>query len=130
MTTIPMALRLLAIAALIVSAAPTPAATLGDFDCRKKVVVLYQPGPNWSGFRERLAEHRDFIKAKMELKLLAYGAPMTDASGKPVGGLFIYNEPDLDIVARLVDEDTFVKDGVVVYTVARWGMCQGKTVTN
>jgi uncharacterized protein YciI len=122
--------KLLAASTLMACAMAANAATLGDFDCSKKVVALYQPGPNWSQFRERLAEHLDFIKAKMEQKVLDYGAPMSDGSGKPIGGLFIYDAQDLDTVAKLVDEDTFVKERVVVYSIARWGMCQGKAARN
>ncbi len=120
------ALKLLTMAVLVVPGAMASTATLGDFDCSKKIVALYQPGPNWPQFRARLAEHLDFIKTKMEQKVLDYGAPMSDRSGAPIGGLFIYNEPDIDNVAKLVDEDSFVKQGVVVYSLARWGMCQGK----
>jgi len=123
----PIAIRLLAIPVLLAVWAGATAATLADFDCSKKVVAIYQPGPNWPQFRERLAEHLDFIKTKMEQKVLAYGSPMSDGSGKPIGGLFIYNETEPDSVAKQVEEDTFVKEHVVVYSLARWGMCQGKS---
>jgi len=118
---------MLAVSASIAPGAPAVAANLGDFDCSRKIVALYQPGPNWAQFRERLAAHLDFVKAKLDQNSMAYGAPMSDPGGQPVGGLFVYNEPDQDNVAKLLEEDTFVKDRVVVYTLARWGMCRSKT---
>jgi|HubBroStandDraft_1064217.scaffolds.fasta_scaffold81914_2 uncharacterized protein YciI len=124
------ALSALALAALAIAAVPAHAATPDDFVCDKKTVVTYHPGPNWAQFSERLAEHLDFVKAKLEQKAMVYGAPVADASGAPVGGLFVYNDTDLDSVEALVQDDTFVKNGVVTFNVVSWGMCQAKPVKN
>jgi len=124
------AIAALALVALSVAAVPARAATPSDFDCGKKTVVTYHPGPNWAQFRERLSAHLDFVKAKLEQKAMAYGSPVSDASGAPVGGLFVYNETSLDDVEALVQDDTFVKEGVVTFSVVSWGMCQAKAGKN
>jgi uncharacterized protein YciI len=120
------ALSALVLAMFAAAAVPAHAAAPEDFDCNKKTVVTYHPGPNWAQFRERLAEHLDFVKARLEQKAMAYGSPVSDASGAPVGGLFVYNETDLDRVEALVQDDIFVRDGVVTFSVVSWGMCQAK----
>jgi hypothetical protein len=102
-------------------------AVLADFDCSPKVAAIYQPGPNWSQFRERLPEHLDFVKARLDAKVMAFGSPMTDRSGQPIGGLFVYNDPDLAVIEKLLQDDTFVRNLVVTYSLARWGMCTSKT---
>jgi uncharacterized protein YciI len=124
------ALSALAITAFAAAAIATHAAMPDDFDCNKKTVVTYHPGPNWAQFSERLAEHLDFVKAKLEQKAMAYGSPVADASGAPVGGLFVYNDTDLDSVEALVQDDSFVKNGVVTFNVVSWGMCQAKPPKN
>jgi uncharacterized protein YciI len=117
----------IAIPALTARATLAEAATISDFDCSRKVVAIYQPGPNWSQFRELLSVHLDFVKAKMDEKAMAFGSPMSDRSGQPIGGLFVYNATNLDAVEKFVQEDAFVRDRVVVYRLGFWGMCQGKT---
>jgi uncharacterized protein YciI len=124
------ALCAIALAALTAVAGHLQAATPADFDCSKKSVVTYHPGPNWAQFRERLAQHLDFVKARLEQKAMAYGSPVSDADGAPVGGLFIYNDTNLDSVEALVQDDIFVKDGVVTFNVVSWGMCQAKRPAN
>ena len=101
-------------------------ANLTDFDCSPKVVTIYRPGPNWSQFRARLSEHLDFVKARLDETAMAFGAPMTDRSGRPNGGLFVYNSADLDSIEKMIREDTFVSNGVVFPSVALWGMCRSK----
>lgn len=127
MTPYSVALWTLAIPALAAPAGLAAAATQSDFDCSRKVVAIYQPGPNWAQFKERLAKHLDYVKAKLDEKAMAFGSPMSDRSGQPIGGLFVYNEPNLDGVEKLIQTDTFVRDRVVTYTLASWGMCRGKT---
>jgi uncharacterized protein YciI len=122
------AIWLVAISALIGPASLAVAATQSDFDCSRKIVVIYRPGPNWSQFKERLSDHLDYVKAKVDEKTMVFGSPMSDRSGQPIGGLFIYNVPSLDGAEKMVQEDTFVRDQVVVYSLAFWGMCQGKAL--
>jgi uncharacterized protein YciI len=124
------ALFALALAAFAAAAVATRAATPDDFDCNKKTVVTYHPGPNWAQFSELLPAHLDFVKAQLEQKAMAYGSPVADASGAPVGGLFVYNDTDLDSVEALVQDDAFVKNGVVTFNVVSWGMCQAKPIGN
>jgi len=102
-------------------------ATLADFDCNQKVAAIYQPGPNWSQFKERLSEHLDFVKARLDARVMAFGSPMTDRSGRPTGGLFVYNETDLDNIEKLIQGDAFVRNRVVSYSLGHWGMCTSAT---
>ena len=118
---------MLAMSTLTAPVSSAVAATQSDFDCTRKVVAIYRPGPNWSQFGERLSDHLDYVKAKMDEKTMAFGAPMNDRSGQPVGGLFVYNGQNLDSVERMLQHDTFVRDHVAVYSLALWGMCQGRT---
>jgi uncharacterized protein YciI len=120
---------LVLLACLSTRAPSALAASRSDFDCSPKVVAIYQPGPNWEQFGARLAGHLDYVKAMLDKKAMAYGAPMSDRAGRPVGGLFVYNEQDLGAVEKLLEEDTFVRDRVAVYSLARWGMCQAKGAT-
>jgi uncharacterized protein YciI len=120
------ALPALALVVFAAAAVTSHAATPDDFNCNKKTVVTYHPGPNWAQFSEHLAAHLDFVKARLEQKVMAYGSPVADASGAPVGGLFVYNDTNLDSVETLVQDDVFVKDGVVTFSVVSWGMCQAK----
>ena len=124
------ALFALALVVFAAAAVTSHAATADDFDCNKKTVVTYHPGPNWAQFSEHLAAHLDFVKARLEQKVMAYGSPVSDASGAPVGGLFIYNDTNPDSTESLVQEDTFVKEGVVTFSVVSWGMCQAKPPKN
>jgi hypothetical protein len=116
-----------AMAALVLPGAIAAAATQSDFNCAPKIVAIYRPGPNWSQFGKRLSEHLDYVKAKMDEKAMAFGSPMSDQSGQPVGGLFVYNGQDLGSVERLLQEDAFVRDHVTAYSLAVWGMCQRST---
>jgi len=127
MTKHSVAIWTLAILALPAPATLAVAATLSDFDCSRKIVAIYQPGPNWSQFKERLSIHLDYVKAQMDEKAMAFGSPMSDRFGQPIAGLFVYNELNLDGVEKLIQEDVFVRDHVVVYSLGFWGMCQGKT---
>jgi uncharacterized protein YciI len=124
------ALSALALVVFAAAAGATRAATPDDFDCNKKTVVTYHPGPNWAQFRELLPAHLDFVKARLEQGSMAYGSPVSDGSGAPVGGLFVYNELNLDSVEALMQDDVFVKDGVVTFSVVSWGMCQAKSQKN
>lgn len=121
------ALASLALAALVMVGTIAAAATQTDFNCGRKVVAIYRPGPNWSQFKERLSDHLDYVKAQMDGKTMVYGSPLSDQSGQPVGGLFVYNAASLESVEQQIQADTFVKNQVAVYSVAFWGMCQSKT---
>ncbi len=121
------ALGSVALAALATPSTIAVAATQADFDCSRKVVAIYRPGPNWSQFKERLSDHLDYVKAQMDAKTMVYGSPLSDQSGQPVGGLFVYDVPNLDGVEQRIQADAFVSNQVTVYSVAFWGMCQSKT---
>jgi len=112
-----------AMVALGMPDAVTAAATQADFTCARKVVAIYRPGPQWSQFKERLSEHLDFVKAQMDAKAMAYGSPLSDQSGQPVGGLFVYDIANIEEVEQRVRTDAFVRDHVALYSVAFWGMC-------
>jgi hypothetical protein len=99
------------------------AATQAEFKCYRKVVAIYQPGPHWSQFKERLSDHLDYVKAQIDAKIMAYGSPLSDQSGQPVGGLFVYDIPSIEDVEQRVQTDAFVRDQIAVYSVAFWGMC-------
>ena len=58
---------------------------------------------------------------------MVYGSPLSDQSGQPVGGLFVYDVPNLDGVEQRIQADAFVRYQVAVYSVAFWGMCRSKT---
>jgi uncharacterized protein YciI len=118
------ALGTVALVALTTPSMIAPAATQADFNCARRVVAIYRPGPNWSQFKERLSDHLDYVKAQMDAKTMVYGSPLSDQSGQPIGGLFVYDVPNLDDVEQRVQADTFVKSQVVSYSVAFWGMCQ------
>jgi uncharacterized protein YciI len=105
---------------------PAHAAPPDDLACSKKTVVTYHPGSNWPHYPERFSAHLEFVKARLADGSMAYGAPVSDASGAPVGGLYIYNGTDLDQVEAAVQEDAFVKDGVVTFSVVAWDMCRRK----
>jgi uncharacterized protein YciI len=101
-------------------------ATIDDFVSSPKIVAIYQPGPNWPRFRELLSEHIDFVKVRLDDGTMAFGAPMADREGRPVGGLFIYHDADLDMIEALVKQDVFVTSRVVTSSLACWGMARGK----
>jgi hypothetical protein len=54
----------------------------------------------------------------MDENAWAFGSPMSDRSRQPIAGLFFYNELNLDGVEKLLQEDVFVRDHVVVYSLA------------
>ena len=60
------ALGTMALAALATPTTIAAAATQADFDCSRKVVAIYRPGPNWSQFKEGLSDHLDYVKAQMD----------------------------------------------------------------
>jgi uncharacterized protein YciI len=73
-----------------------------------------------------MSAHLDFVKARLDETAMAFGSPITDRSGRPTGGLFVYNSASLDDVEKLIRGDTFVRNGVVFPSVALWGMCRRK----
>lgn len=117
----------LALAALAMCSTIAAPATQTDFNCARKVVAIYRPGPNWSQFKEYLSSHLDYVKAQMDAKAMVYGSPLSDQSGQPIGGLFIYDLPSLEGVEKQVQADAFVRNQVAVYSIAFWGMCQRHT---
>lgn len=119
-----------ALAALAMPSTIAAAATQTDFDCARKVVAIYRPGPNWSQFKERLSDHLEYVKAQMDAKTMVYGSPLSDQSGQPIGGLFVYDVPSLEGVEQRVQADGFVRNEVAVYRVAFWGMCHRQTAAN
>lgn len=119
-----------ALAALAMPSTIAAAATQTDFDCARKVVAIYRPGPNWSQFKERPSDHLDYVKAQMDAKTMVYGSPLSDQSGQPIGGLFVYDVPSLEGVEQRVQADAFVRNQVAVYSVAFWGMCHRQTAAN
>ena len=121
------ALGSVVLATLATATTIAAAATQADFDCSRKVVAIYRPGPNWSQFKERLSDHLDYVKAQMDAKTMVYGSPLSDQSGQPVGGLFVYDVSNLDGVEQRIHADAFISNQVAVYSVAFWGMCQSKT---
>jgi hypothetical protein len=112
-----------AMAALVMCGAIAVAASQADFKCNRKVVAIYRPGPHWSQFKERLSDHLDYVKAQIDAKAMAYGSPLSDQSGQPVGGLFVYDIPSIEEIEQRVQTDAFVRDQIALYSLAFWGMC-------
>jgi len=124
------ALGSVALAALAMPGMIAAAATQADFNCARRVVAIYRPGPNWSQFKELLSDHLDYVKAQMDAKTMVYGSPLSDQSGQPIGGLFVYDAPNLEDVEQRVQADAFVRNQVAAYSVAFWGMCQKQAAAN
>jgi uncharacterized protein YciI len=85
--------------------------------------LMARRGPNWSRLREVLPAHLEFMKRTRAEGKLAASGPIVEGAGD-LAGVFVFQRmPDED-ARRIMEEEPFVKNGVVTLEAHRW-WCAG-----
>ncbi len=83
-------------------------------------VFVYEPGPNWLEgkpiFEQPTEPHIQYMNARRDDGTLVLGGPYKDSSG----AMGIFQAGSLEQATELVENDPWVRDGIVTYRLAPW----------
>ena len=92
-------------------------------DCKPKFLALYGAGPNWSKLEQYTPLHLDYLRAQLKKGAFVAGGPFLGEKG----GLIILNVADAKEAEALVQQDPFVINKVVTYTMRQWAHCRAES---
>ncbi len=88
--------------------------------CPRKILVTYSEGPHFDRLAEVYPGHAKFIQESLEKRILWLAGLVAGTHT----GLSVYNSDDPAVVEARVKLDPFVAEGVVVYKLNTWSVCQ------